>query len=87
VLLIDGVPGIVIASRGRAQVLLEIGIGADHRIHSIDISGDADRLHRAILALPNGVSQEHRSLIGYQGERTQSAGRSVTGQDRKHDAR
>jgi RNA polymerase sigma-70 factor (ECF subfamily) len=70
VLLIDGVPGIVIAPRGRAQVLLEIGIGADHRIHSIDITGDADRLHRAILALPDGASQEHRSLIGYQGERT-----------------
>jgi RNA polymerase sigma factor (sigma-70 family) len=87
VLLIDGVPGIAIAPRGRAQVLLEIGIGADHRIHSIDITGDADRLHRAILALPDGASQAHRSLIGYQGQRTQSAGRWLTGQDRKHDAR
>jgi RNA polymerase sigma factor (sigma-70 family) len=86
VLLIDGVPGIVIAPRGRARVLLEIGIGADHRIHSIDITGDTDRLHRAVLALPHGAPQEHRSLIGYQGQRRQSAGRSATGQDRKHDA-
>jgi hypothetical protein len=50
--------------RGRAQVLLEIGIGADHRIHSIDITGDADRLHRVILALPDRASREHRSIIG-----------------------
>jgi hypothetical protein len=68
-------------------MLLKIGIAPDNHIHSIDITGDADRIRRAILALLGGSSQEHRSLIGYQGQRTQSAGRSVTDQDRKHDAR
>ena len=64
VLLIDGVPGIVIAPRGRAQALLRIGVGADNRIHTIDITGDADRLRRgrshaaalAVSAITTGPS-------------------------------
>ena len=52
VMLIDGVPGVVIAPRGRAQIVLRIGVGADRRIHSIDITGDVDRLRRAVLTLP-----------------------------------
>lgn len=52
VMLIDGTPGIVIAARGRAQILLMIGIGADDRIHTIDITGDPERIRRATLALP-----------------------------------
>lgn len=52
VLLIDGVPGVVIAPHGRAQILLRIDVGADNRIHTIDITGDPDRLRRAVLALP-----------------------------------
>jgi RNA polymerase sigma-70 factor (ECF subfamily) len=87
VMLIDGAPGIVLAPRGRAQVLLEIGIAADGRIHAIDITGDGDRLRRATLALPQWSSQEQRRLIGYQGQGSQSARRPVTSQDRKHDAR
>jgi RNA polymerase sigma-70 factor (ECF subfamily) len=52
VLLIDGVPGVVIAPRGRAQILLRIGVGTDNRIHTVDITADPDRLRRAVLALP-----------------------------------
>ncbi|BBZ39931.1 sigma-70 family RNA polymerase sigma factor [Mycobacterium conspicuum] len=52
VLLIDGVPGIVIAPGGRAQALLQLGIGEDNRIHTIDITGDPDQLRRVVLALP-----------------------------------
>ncbi len=52
VLLIDGVPGVVIAPHGRAQILLRIGVGTDNRIHTIDITGDPDRLRRAVLTLP-----------------------------------
>ncbi len=52
VLLIDGVPGVVIAPHARAQVLLRIGVGTDNRIHTIDITGDPDRLRRAVLTLP-----------------------------------
>ncbi|ETB09952.1 RNA polymerase subunit sigma [Mycobacterium avium subsp. silvaticum ATCC 49884] len=52
IMLIDGTPGIVIAARGRAQILLMIGIGADDRIHTIDITGDPERIRRATLALP-----------------------------------
>jgi RNA polymerase sigma-70 factor (ECF subfamily) len=55
VMLIDGTPGIVIAARGRAQILLMIGIGADDRIHTIDITGDPERIRRAALALPPAV--------------------------------
>jgi RNA polymerase sigma factor (sigma-70 family) len=67
VMCIDGVPGIVIAPRGRAQVLLQIGVGADNRIHTIDITADADRVRRAVLALASWPSQGHHSPIGYQG--------------------
>jgi RNA polymerase sigma factor (sigma-70 family) len=51
VVLVDGVPGIAIAPRGRVEALLLIGI-EDGRIHNIDIVGDADRLHSAVLSLP-----------------------------------
>jgi RNA polymerase sigma-70 factor (ECF subfamily) len=87
VMLIDGAPGIVIAPRGRAQIMLQIGIGTDNRIHTIDITGDAERLRRAVLALPLLPSQAHHRPIGYQGHQTQSAGRPARGQDREHHAR
>jgi RNA polymerase sigma-70 factor (ECF subfamily) len=62
VLLIDGVPGIVLAPRGRAQAMLRIAIGPDDRIHGIDITGDPDRLRRAVLALPvTGQDREHHA--------------------------
>ncbi|OIN79841.1 sigma-70 family RNA polymerase sigma factor [Mycobacterium malmoense] len=64
VMLIDGVPGIVIAPYGRARIMLQIGVGADNRIHTIDITGDAERLRRAVLTLP--PSQEHHRPVGYQ---------------------
>jgi RNA polymerase sigma factor (sigma-70 family) len=87
VLLIDGFSGIVIAPRGRAQAMLRIGIGADNRIHAIDITGDPDRLRRAVLALPSRPSQQPRSPIGYQGDRRQPARRPAAGQHREHHAR
>jgi DNA-directed RNA polymerase specialized sigma24 family protein len=87
VMLIDGVPGIVIAPRGRAQILLQLGIGADNRIHAIDISADADQLRRAVLALPRQASQAHSSPIGYQGHETRPAGSSAMGREREDDAR
>ncbi|OBC02506.1 sigma-70 family RNA polymerase sigma factor [Mycobacterium sp. 852002-40037_SCH5390672] len=87
VMLIDGAPGIVIAARGRTQVLLVIGIGADDRIHTIDITGSAERIRRAALTLPRWPIQEHHNLIGYQGRQTQSAGEPATGQDRESHAR
>ncbi len=87
VLLIDGVPGIAIAPHGRTQALLLIGIGADNRIHTIDITGDADRIRRAVLALPRWPFADNHSPIGYQGDQTQPAGRPATGQDREHHAR
>jgi RNA polymerase sigma-70 factor (ECF subfamily) len=52
VVLIDGSPGFVIAPAGRAQTLLQIGFRADNHIQTIDITGDADRLRSAVLALP-----------------------------------
>ncbi|MFL0178989.1 MULTISPECIES: sigma-70 family RNA polymerase sigma factor [unclassified Mycobacterium] len=52
VLLIDGAPGIAIAPGGRLLALLRIGIGADGRIHTIDIAGDPERLRAATLQLP-----------------------------------
>lgn len=52
VLLIDGVPGVVIAPHGRAQILLRVGVGTDNRIHTIDITGDPEELRRAVLTLP-----------------------------------
>jgi RNA polymerase sigma-70 factor, ECF subfamily len=87
VMLIDGVPGIVIAPRGRARAMLQIGIGADNRIHTIDITGDADRLRRAVLTLPRWPSQRHHSPIGYQGDRRWPARRPATGQHRDRHAR
>ena len=51
VVLVDGVPGIAIAREGRVEALLQIGI-EDGKIHTIDIVRDADRLKRAVLALP-----------------------------------
>lgn len=51
VLLVDGVPGIVVAPAGHVQALLRFGF-KDGRIHKIDIVGDADRLNSAVLTLP-----------------------------------
>jgi RNA polymerase sigma factor (sigma-70 family) len=51
VVLIDGVPGVAIAPRGRVETLLQIGI-EDGKINMIDIVGDADRVKTAVLALP-----------------------------------
>lgn len=87
VMLIDGTPGIVVAARGRAQVLLVIGIGADDRIHTIDITGNAERIRRAALTLPRGPIQQQHNLIGYQGRQTQSAGNPAAGHDRESHAR
>lgn len=87
VMLIDGTPGIVLAARGRAQVLLVIGIGADDRIHTIDITGSAERIRRAALTLPRWPIQQEHNLIGYQGRQTQSAGNAAAGQDRESHAR
>lgn len=84
VILIDGVPGIVIAPRGRAQALLRIGVGDDNRIHTIDITGDAGRLRRAVLELPPQASQEDHRPIGYQGHQTRPVGRPATGQGEHH---
>ena len=69
VLLIDGVPGIVIAPGGRAQALLQIGVGDDNRIHTIDITGDADRLRRVVLTPARWPSQNRHMPIEYQGHR------------------
>jgi hypothetical protein len=87
VMLIDGAPGIVLAARGRAQVLLVIGIRADGRIHTIDITGNAERIRRTALTLPRWPNQQHHNLIGYQGRQTHSAGEPATGQDRESHAR
>jgi RNA polymerase sigma factor (sigma-70 family) len=51
VVLINGVPGGVIAPAGSVQALLQIGIEAG-RIHTIDIVGDVDRLDSVVIALP-----------------------------------
>jgi len=87
VMLIDGAPGIVIAPRGRPQVMLQIGIGADNRIHTIDMTGEPERLRQAVLTPPRRPSQAHHRPIGYHGDQTQSAGRPARGQDREHHAR
>lgn len=87
VMLIDGAPGIVIAARGRAQVLLVIGIGADNRIQTIDITGDPERIRRAALALPRWPTQEYHNLVAYQRRHTQVAGEPATGRDRGRHAR
>jgi RNA polymerase sigma-70 factor (ECF subfamily) len=86
VVLIDGVPGIVIAAGGRAQALLQMSVGEDNRIHTIDITGDADRVRRAVLTLPRWPSQNYHRPIGYQGHRTKPASRPATAQQ-EHDAR
>ncbi|HTM86338.1 MAG TPA: sigma-70 family RNA polymerase sigma factor [Mycobacterium sp.] len=52
VLLIDGAPGVAIAPGGRLLALLQIGIGNDGRIHTIDIAGDPGRLRAMVLQLP-----------------------------------
>ena len=75
VILIDGVPGIVIAPVGRAQALLQIGVGEDNRVHTIDITGDTDRVRRAVLTLPRWPSQNCHKPVGYQGHRTKPATR------------
>lgn len=82
VMLIDGVPGIVIAPGGRAQALLQIGVGEDNRIHTIDITGDTDRVRRAVLTLPRRPSQNCHKPIGYQGHRTKPATRQGEGDAR-----
>ncbi|WAJ42936.1 sigma-70 family RNA polymerase sigma factor [Mycobacterium sp. Aquia_216] len=86
VMLIDGVPGIVIAPQGRARILLRLGIGADNRIHAIDIA-EADRPRRAVLALPRRPSQADSSLIGYQGHGNRPARSPAMGREREQDAR
>jgi RNA polymerase sigma-70 factor, ECF subfamily len=52
VVLVNGVPGVAIAPAGRLEALVQIGIDDDGRIHTIDIVGNADRLHSAVLTLP-----------------------------------
>ncbi|MGO9153646.1 hypothetical protein [Mycobacterium sp.] len=52
---------------GRAQALLQIGVGDDNRTHTIDITGDADHLRRVVLTLPCWPSQNCHMPIGYQG--------------------
>jgi hypothetical protein len=63
----------LIARGGRTQALLQIGVGDDNRIHTIDITGDADRLRRPVLTLPRWPSQSYHKPIGYQGHRTKPA--------------
>lgn len=71
VLLVDGAPGVVIAPLGQAQVLLLIGVGSDGRVHTIDITADAERIRRAVLTLPHQSLLERPGGIGYQGRQTQ----------------
>ncbi|OBF09384.1 RNA polymerase subunit sigma [Mycobacterium sp. ACS4054] len=87
VMLIDGVPGIVLAPHGRAEAMLLIAIGTDDRIHAIDITGDPDRVGRAALTLPRWPVQQHHSRIGYQGHQTPPAVRPATGRERERHAR
>lgn len=63
VLLIDGAPGIAIAPGGRLLAALHIGIGADGRIHTIDIAGEPDRLRLLTLQLPEPMPGS--ALIGH----------------------
>ena len=86
VTLVDRVPGIVFAPHGRAQILLHVGIGADNRIDAIGITADADRLRRAMLALPGWPSQALLSPFGYQGHGKRSTESSAMGREREHDA-
>ncbi|UXA04832.1 sigma-70 family RNA polymerase sigma factor [Mycobacterium sp. SMC-2] len=87
VMLIDGAPGIVLAPRGHAEALLLIAVGTDDRIHAIDITGDPDRIRRAVLALPSWPIQQDHSRIGYQGRQTPPKGRPASGRERKDHAR
>jgi RNA polymerase sigma factor (sigma-70 family) len=64
VMLIDGVPGIVIAPHGRPEAMLQIGIGADNRIHTIEITGDAARLRRSVFTLPGGPPKPRERHAG-----------------------
>ena len=73
VVLIDGVPGIVIAVGGRVHTLLQIGIGDDNSIDTIDITADPDRLRRAVLTLPRWPPQSCHKPIGYEGHQTKLA--------------
>ncbi|QLL05411.1 sigma-70 family RNA polymerase sigma factor [Mycobacterium vicinigordonae] len=52
VVLVDGVPGIVIAPANRLEALLQLRFDADDRIEAIDITADGERLRRASLMLP-----------------------------------
>jgi RNA polymerase sigma-70 factor, ECF subfamily len=54
VVLIDGAPGIVIAPRGRLQIILRLTIRAG-RISEIDIRGSAESLAEASIGLPPGA--------------------------------
>jgi len=87
VVLVDGSPGIVIAPHGRPEALLLIGVDADERIRTIEITADAGRIRRAELTLPRRPAQQDHSRIGYQGHRTQPATGPAAGQDREHHAR
>lgn len=64
VLLIDGIPGIVLAPAGRVQALLQIRIGDDNRIQEIDIVSGPERLGNAVFTLPFWPSQDALSPIG-----------------------
>ncbi|MDF1602774.1 sigma-70 family RNA polymerase sigma factor [Nocardioides sp. YIM 152315] len=52
VVLLDGEPAIAIAPRGRLRALMLLAIGADGRIHEIEIIGDPARLRAGALAVP-----------------------------------
>ncbi|MGV0627260.1 sigma-70 family RNA polymerase sigma factor [Mycolicibacter minnesotensis] len=52
VLIVDGAPGIAIAPAGRLLAVLRIGIGADRRIETIEITGDREQLAAMRLQLP-----------------------------------
>ncbi|WP_020576382.1 sigma-70 family RNA polymerase sigma factor [Actinopolymorpha alba] len=51
VVLVDGVPGIALAPRGRVRAVMRLTMDADDRIHRIEIIGDADRLGTMTLTL------------------------------------
>lgn len=87
VMLVEGAPGIVIAPKGHAEVLLLITLGTDDRIRAIDIIGDPARIRAAALALPRGPIQQHHSRVGYQGQQPPPAWRPATGRERKDHAR
>jgi RNA polymerase sigma-70 factor (ECF subfamily) len=53
VVLVDGAPGIAVASRGRLRAVLRIHIGEDNLIHALDIIGDTQRLEQVTLTLPD----------------------------------